>query len=139
VDDSKSARIRVVQSLRRYDVDTIEACDGEEAIRLMANQHFSAVFSDMEMPNVNGMELLSTIRGDLREHAPPVVIISSRDETSFRDTAAELGAADYLIKPLADDDLDDSIKSIASLRTLIRSASPAERGQSDKVATGRVT
>ena len=129
VDDSKSARIRVIQSLRRYDVDTVEACDGDEAIRLMTNQHFSAVFSDMEMPNVNGMELLTTIRRDRQEHAPPVVIISSRDESSFRDEAAKLGAASYLIKPLADDDLDQTIQSIASLRTLVRTTSAAEEVQ----------
>ena len=120
VDDSKSARARVVRSLRRYNVETVQACDGREAIELMARQHFSAVFSDMEMPHVDGMELLSSIQRSGQEHRPPVVIISSRDEDSFRKTATDLGASDYLIKPLAEHDLDESIQSIASLRTLLR-------------------
>ena len=125
VDDSKSARTRVVRSLSRYDVDTVEACDGQEALELMTSQHFSAVFSDMEMPHVDGMELLSTIRRTEQEQAPPVVIISSRGESSFRDSATQLGAADYLIKPLADEELDQSIQAISSLSSLIRVTSPA--------------
>ena len=114
VDDSKSARSRVVRSLSRYNVETVEACDGQEAIEMMTTQHFSVVFSDMEMPRVDGMELLSAISRVGREESPPVVIVSSRNESSFRDAASELGAADYLIKPLADDDLDRVIQSIAT-------------------------
>ena len=117
VDDSKSARLRIVQSLSRYDVDIIEAADGDQAIRLIENQHFSAIFSDMEMPNVDGMELLSKLRN--LDDAPPAFIVSSRDEPSIRDAAANMGAAGYLIKPLVDDELDRAVLSIPSLRELV--------------------
>ena len=94
----------------------------------MTSQHFSAIFSDMEMPQVDGMQLLSAIGSSDHEPKPPVIIISSRDESEFRDTAADLGAQDYLIKPLADNDLDHAIESTASLRHLSRAAGEVGRG-----------
>ncbi|MCG8651242.1 MAG: response regulator, partial [Pirellulales bacterium] len=118
VDDSLSARKRVVRSLQRYPVDIVEACDGRQAIEIMKTQQFSAVFSDMEMPHITGMELLAEVNSGDSGHAPPVVIISSRSEPEFTERARELGANNYLIKPLADEALDEALQGLAPLRHL---------------------
>lgn len=119
VDDSLSARKRVVRSLRRFPVDIVEASDGKEALELLKKDHFSAVFSDMEMPHVTGMELLAEVNGAGAVDPPPVVIISSRSEDEFTSRARKLGAANYLFKPLADESLDEAISGIESLRHLL--------------------
>jgi PleD family two-component response regulator len=119
VDDSLSARMRVVRSLQRYRLDIVEACDGKEALSILKQDHFDAVFSDMEMPHVTGMELLTEINSDDRPDRPPVVIISSRGEDEFTSRAQQLGATDYLIKPLADETLDSALLAIPSLRHLL--------------------
>lgn len=118
VDDSLSARKRVVRSLRRYQVEITEACDGKQALELIKKQRFDAIFSDMEMPHVDGMELLREVNSPDRQNPPPVVIISSRNEDQFTSRAKELGAVNYLIKPLADEALDRAISGIPSLSHL---------------------
>ncbi len=120
VDDSLSARKRVVRSLSRYAVDIVEASDGKNALELLKKQSFSAVFSDMEMPNVDGMELLANVNAPGRSDSPPIVIVSSRAEKEFKDRAQQLGAANYLIKPLSDVELDAALLQLAPLRHLVR-------------------
>ena len=68
------------------------------------------------------MELLAEINSEDRTDRPPVVIISSRGEDEFTVRAKQLGAADYLVKPLADEALDGAIRGIASLRHLLPNA-----------------
>jgi chemosensory pili system protein ChpA (sensor histidine kinase/response regulator) len=115
VDDSLSARKRVVRSLRRYAVEIVEASDGKQALAILKTQRFHAIFSDMEMPHVSGMELLAEIRSNDHFARTPVVIISSRNEVEFTSRARELGASDYLFKPLADDALDHALASIPGI------------------------
>ncbi|MGV3482844.1 MAG: response regulator [Planctomycetaceae bacterium] len=118
VDDSISARKRSVRSLRRYSVEIVEAGDGKEALELLKSQSFAAVFSDMEMPHVSGMELLAEINSIHHPQRPSVVIISSRSEPEFTERAAELGATSYLIKPLTDEALDEAAAKIPQLTML---------------------
>ncbi len=118
VDDSLSARKRVVRSLQRYPLEIVEASDGRQALEITKTQRFAAIFSDMEMPHISGMELLAEINSDMHENPSPVVIISSRSEDEFTSRAKELGATDYLIKPLADEALDGALREIQSLRHL---------------------
>ncbi len=115
VDDSISARKRVVRSLSRYPIDVTEACDGKKAVELLKNKRFAAVFSDLEMPHVNGLELLAEINSTDTDTPPPVVIISSRHEKEYADRAKELGVSSYLIKPLTDDALDRALAKIPSI------------------------
>ncbi|QDT08164.1 hybrid sensor histidine kinase/response regulator [Planctomycetes bacterium K23_9] len=114
-DDSVTARKRVVESLSRYPVEIIEASDGRQALEIFRHETIDAVFSDMEMPHVTGMDLLSAIKSDDRAARPPVVIISSRNEIEFTTRAKELGATDYLIKPLADESLDLALTKMPNL------------------------
>jgi CheY-like chemotaxis protein len=127
VDDSLSARKRVVRSLNRYPVDVIEAGDGKQALELVKKNSLAAIFSDLEMPNVDGMELLANLQDAGRVDSPAVVIISSRSEIEFTQRARQLGATDYLIKPLVDEDLDAALQQIAPLRHLVFNASEVPR------------
>ena len=120
VDDSLSARKRVVRSLSRFALDIVEATNGQEAVELIKQENFTAVFSDMEMPHLDGMGLLEQVSAVRKVKAPPVVIISSRCEREFTDRARELGAKDYLIKPLEDSDMDSALTRLEPLRHLLQ-------------------
>lgn len=115
VDDSLSARKRVVRLLGRYPIDIVEASDGKKALAILKQQHFDAIFSDMEMPHVTGMDLLEALQSYEQGEAPPVVIISSRNEAEFTDRAHELGANNYLFKPLGEDALERALVGIPTL------------------------
>lgn len=118
-DDSLTARKRLTRSLLRYGVEIVEANDGSEALELLRRQAFDAVFSDLEMPNLDGLGMLAEIRGREQTRQLPVVIVSSRLEDEFRDRAEELGVNGYLGKPVDDETLDHAIDSVSVLRAAI--------------------
>lgn len=117
VDDSVSARKRLIRSLRRYQVEITEASDGVEASELLKVHSFAAVFSDLEMPRQGGLELLAAIRSAHDANDLPVLIISSRMEEEVQSRATKLGAHAYLTKPLTDEALDGAIANIATIST----------------------
>lgn len=125
-DDSVTARQRLVQSLQRYEVEITEASNGAEALERLRHQNFAAVFSDLEMPGVDGLELLAQIKGDGRTSGIPVVIVSSRTEEEFRGRARELGVSEYLGKPIDDETLDRALTEVPELRDAILRPGPTE-------------
>jgi chemosensory pili system protein ChpA (sensor histidine kinase/response regulator) len=98
VDDSLSARRRLVQKLRALGLGITEAADGVEAVDLLRNQSFDAVFSDLEMPRLGGFDLLAEM-SSLPE-PPPCVIVTTRTEQEIQERARTLGAAGFLSKPV---------------------------------------
>ena len=119
VDDSLSARQRVVRSLSRYPVTVVEAPDGRAALEMLSREKFDVVFSDMEMPNVTGMELLAEIKSDASQQSIPVVMISSRTEAEFTEQAADLGAVAYLGKPLLDSAMDEALGHVPAFQNFL--------------------
>ncbi|MEY2877918.1 MAG: hypothetical protein RLZZ15_298 [Verrucomicrobiota bacterium] len=99
VDDSLSIRRIVANHLERagYAVDT--AVDGAEALERLRATSYAMVFSDLEMPRLNGFELTAEIRRQPALAGLPVVILTSRDAEKHRAHATAAGANDYLIKP----------------------------------------
>ncbi len=105
VDDSLTVR-RVTQRLlvrEGYRVTT--AKDGMEALERLADERPQVVLSDIEMPRMDGFDLVRNIRGDARLRDLPVIMITSRIAQKHRDYAAELGVDHYLGKPYSEDDL----------------------------------
>lgn len=102
VDDSRVIRRAAVKILQK-DFDVVEAEDGEEALEILRNNpKISVVFSDIGMPNVDGYELLQTIRESEDEALAkiPVIIITGAEETDgTKEKVLELGATDFITKP----------------------------------------
>ncbi|MEM6469125.1 MAG: response regulator [Planctomycetota bacterium] len=109
VDDSKSARLRVTRALANYPVTTIEVDDGQAAIEMLSRERFVAVFSDIDMPRMSGIELLQRIKGEPRLESLPVVMISSRSIETMGTQAREIGALDYIQKPLTPERFDEVV------------------------------
>ncbi|MGD9858328.1 MAG: response regulator, partial [Planctomycetaceae bacterium] len=91
-----------VEKFLKYGFEITEASDGLEALSYTRNTTFDAVFSDLEMPGLNGFELLTAIKNDPRALDKPVVIVTSRDEPETKAKALELGADAFLAKPVSD-------------------------------------
>ena len=101
VEDSETMRSLLASSLEELDapVKVIEAGSGFEALRILPREHFDLVLTDINMPDVNGLELLSFVRRDPRFRSIPVVIVSTEGSDRDRDKGLELGADAYLVKP----------------------------------------
>ncbi|GGR98166.1 hybrid sensor histidine kinase/response regulator [Deinococcus sedimenti] len=100
VDDSLSVRRHVGRSLERFGYQVTTASDGQEALeRLLAGEPADLLLSDLEMPRMNGFELLRAVRSSAAHAGLPVVIMTTRAGEKHQQLAMELGANDYLAKP----------------------------------------
>ena len=105
VDDSLTVRRITKRLLEREGYRVALAKDGLEALEQLASERPVVVLSDIEMPRMDGFDLLRNIRGDVKLAGLPVVMITSRIASKHRDLALELGASHYLGKPYSEDEL----------------------------------
>ncbi|MBC7957294.1 MAG: Hpt domain-containing protein [Cytophagales bacterium] len=105
VDDSLTVRRVTQRLLVREGYRVILAKDGIEALERLAEDLPQVVLSDIEMPRMDGFDLVRNIRADTRLRALPVIMITSRIAQKHRDYAAELGVDHYLGKPYSEEDL----------------------------------
>lgn len=100
VDDSRLMRMGLRRSLEDIGLkDITEASNGREAIDTLVREHFDLMLLDMEMPEMNGMEVLAALRDAPQHPWPPVIVISGGTSLDDAVRCIELGAEDYLSKP----------------------------------------
>jgi two-component system chemotaxis response regulator CheY len=113
VDDFLTMR-RVVRSLLHdmgFD-DVGEAGDGAAALERLQGEMVDVVITDMEMPTMNGFELLAAIKKDERLKHLPVLMITAEARKDDIVRAVQAGAAGYLVKPFARAVLEDRLRQI---------------------------
>ncbi len=101
VEDSPTMRQLLVFALRRLkDVDIIEAQDGMDGLRKVSSDHFDLALIDINMPVMDGLKLISLIRGEDSLRGIPIVVITTEGAKEDRERALSLGANEYLTKPI---------------------------------------
>jgi chemosensory pili system protein ChpA (sensor histidine kinase/response regulator) len=105
VDDSLTVRRVTQRMLVREGYRVKLAKDGLDALERLAEEMPSIVLSDIEMPRMDGFDLVRNIRADARWRQLPVIMITSRIAQKHREHAAELGVDHYLGKPYSEEDL----------------------------------
>jgi chemosensory pili system protein ChpA (sensor histidine kinase/response regulator) len=111
VDDSITVRRVTQRLLKREGYRVALANDGLQALERLEEELPSVVLSDIEMPRMDGFDLLRNIRGHDRTRALPVIMITSRIAEKHREHARELGADHYLGKPYSEDELLALVRS----------------------------
>jgi chemotaxis protein histidine kinase CheA len=116
VDDSSTVRLVTTKFLRRLGFDVVSAKDGLEALRyLSANVNVDGFIFDLEMPGMDGFELMAEVRRNRVLSATPIIVISSRTAQKHRDKAQEMGANAYLAKPYEDQKLQEVLEGLIGL------------------------
>ena len=110
VEDSVSMRSFVRNALESdprsaAGIDVVEASSGFEALRLLPRGPYDLVITDINMPDINGLELISFIRKSESHKETPVLIISTQSSERDRARGLSLGANGYLIKPFSQESL----------------------------------
>jgi CheY-like chemotaxis protein len=120
VDDSLSVRKGLMQLLQDAAFEVKGAGDGMEAIRALDSFQPHLICTDMEMPNMNGLELTQHLRMKEATRRLPVIMITSRSMDKHRDQAMQAGVNIYLTKPYTDADLLKHVNGAlqASMREL---------------------
>ncbi len=101
VEDSPTMRQLLVFSLRRLkNVELVEAADGMDGLRKVSSDEFHLAFVDINMPVMDGLKLISLMRGEEGLQDIPVVVITTEGAEEDRERALALGANEYLTKPI---------------------------------------
>lgn len=100
VDDIESNRDLMRLQLQRYGYRISLAEDGEEALVMIAREHFDLVLLDIRMPGMDGIEVLQQIRCSYSQLSLPVIMVTAEDQEQRLVEALRVGANDYLAKPL---------------------------------------
>ena len=125
VDDSISVRKVVVRKLRAEGYEVDEASDGLEALGKVRNNAYSLVVSDLEMPRMDGFELLAELSRLTIASSVPVIVASAKSDPETRRRVLALGAREFLPKPIVPEEL------AARVRAHIQgTAAPASRSES---------
>jgi CheY-like chemotaxis protein len=102
IDDLDSARAVLVDMLAELGFsDCLEARNGREALEIIQNTPTQLILCDFIMDGMTGVELLEQIKTQQIEQSAPVIFVSSLGDVSSVTTALELGADDYLVKPVS--------------------------------------
>lgn len=118
VDDAISLRQTLSLTLQKSGYQVIQAQNGVEALeKLQLHPEIKVVVSDLEMPRMNGFELLSNFRQSPNLAKIPVVILTSRSAEKHRQLAQELGAKAYLTKPYLEHEFLSTIKGLMTSNT----------------------
>lgn len=102
-DDSAAMRamlVAVVESLGE-DLQIVEASSGFEALRLLPREHVDLIMTDINMPDINGLELISYLRNNPNYKTIPVFIISTEGSAKDVEKGKLLGADEYVVKPFS--------------------------------------
>ncbi|MDT0266229.1 response regulator [Streptomyces sp. DSM 44915] len=130
VDDEPQILRALVINLkaRGYQVDT--AADGATALRLAAASHPDVIILDLGLPDMDGVQVITRVRGWTRL---PIIVLSARQTSEEKVEALDAGADDYVTKPFGMDEL------LARLRAAVRRLEPVAVEQEPVVATGGFT
>ena len=101
VDDSPTMRQLIVFALKRLrDVSITEANDGVDGLKKISSAKFDLVLTDINMPVMDGLKLVSLIRGDATHKEVPIIVITTEGGQEDKDRAMALGATSYITKPI---------------------------------------
>lgn len=106
VDDSATNNLLIQSILADQGYDAVIATNGKEALKYIYENNFDLILLDIMMPKMNGFEVLEKLKDDEEKKRIPVIVITAKVETVDVKKAIELGAVDYIKKPI---DIDEII------------------------------
>lgn len=105
VDDSKTMRDMVSFTLKGQGFDVIEAEDGKHAITVLNNQPVDAIVTDLNMPNMNGIELIKNLREMPAYKFTPILMLTTEMDETKKAEGKQAGATGWIVKPFQPDKL----------------------------------
>lgn len=110
-DDSAAMRRMLVSTIELLDdYRIVEASSGFEALRILPHEKVDLILTDINMPDINGLELISYLRNNPNYKATPIIIISTEGSQKDIDRGKMLGADEYLVKPFNLSRLQELVK-----------------------------
>ena len=113
VDDSASIRQMVSLTLTGAGYSVLEAVDGADGFAKATANRVDAVITDLNMPNLNGIEFIRKFRGHPSSKGVPVILLTTESSEDLKRQAKDAGAIGWIVKPFKQDQLLAIIKKVA--------------------------
>lgn len=114
VDDSRTIRQQVTFTLSKGGYQVVEAEDGVQGIeKLRSEDGIAMVISDVNMPNMDGLEMVETIKKDAAINTIPIIMLTTEGSGELINRAKAAGAKGWLVKPFEPDQLIAAVTKLA--------------------------
>jgi len=112
VEDSTTTRSLIRAVIDELgDFETVEASSGFEALKMLPMQTYDLIITDINMPDINGLELISFVRNNPRYNHLPIVIVTTERSEEDKNRGMALGATAYVTKPFKSGELQEIIRN----------------------------
>jgi two-component system, chemotaxis family, chemotaxis protein CheY len=116
VEDSPTMRQLIAFALKRIrGVRIVEANDGVDGLKKLSSERFDLILTDINMPIMDGLKLVSLVRNDANYRSIPIVVITTEGAQEDRERALALGANDYITKPIQPTKILDVARSLLKI------------------------
>lgn len=112
VDDSASIRQMVAFTLKGAGYEVIEAVDGQDGLNKAKSKPVDLVLTDQNMPKMNGIELIKSLRGLGQYRSTPILMLTTESSDSMKSQGKSAGATGWLVKPFDPQKLLDVVKKV---------------------------
>jgi len=112
VDDSKSVRQMVTFTLKKEGYDVFEAVDGENALEVLKTKAADMIITDINMPNMNGIELTRQLRENPEYKFVPIIVLTTESQLDKKQEGRKAGATGWIVKPFNPDQLVGVVKKV---------------------------
>lgn len=112
VEDSSTARSMITSAVDEVidGVEIFESKNGFEALKLLPHHSFNLIITDINMPDINGLELLNFVKKNPDYKHIPLIIITTEGSERDKEKGLSLGANEYLVKPFVPEELQKLVK-----------------------------
>jgi two-component system chemotaxis response regulator CheY len=116
VEDSPTMRQLIVFALKRIrGFQIVEANDGVDGLKKLSAEKFDLILTDINMPIMDGLKLVSMVRNDPNYKETPIIVITTEGATEDRERALALGADEYITKPIQTMKILETVKKLMSV------------------------
>lgn len=116
VDDSKTMRDMVSYTLKSAGYEVIEAEDGRAALQAFGAGSVDAVITDLNMPNMNGFELIASLRNDPHYKFVPILMLTTEGDEAKKQQGKNAGATGWIVKPFHPERLLQVVEKVCPSR-----------------------
>lgn len=113
VDDSKTMRDMVSFTLKGAGFEVIEAADGKLGLDALRGQKVDVIITDLNMPNMNGFELIRALRADPAHKFTPILLLTTEGDDTKKAEGKAAGATGWITKPFNPEKLIDVVKKVS--------------------------